>query len=213
MCIGRRGRGGRHGLRRYRRRVGRGLADRELHGRDLLGLVDDDLLGDAAQLLVLAVAQFDHGHVDRALMMRRHHRDEIAVDVAGRLGAHAVHHLRHRRVGLFQERAFLGRRRRWLRTRIVRQHKKGEGGDDQYARAEDGSGARPVSSRHLLVRSRIARDHVATAMHALPEGSCACYSGDAGARRLFRHRLLFLFEHMRCGAGAAKRMTSRRAIT
>jgi len=32
------------------------LADRELHGRDLLHLVDDDFLGDPPQLLALAIA-------------------------------------------------------------------------------------------------------------------------------------------------------------
>ena len=65
----------------------RRLADRELHRVDLLHLVDDDLLGDAPQLFVLAVAQFDDGHVDRALMMRGHHGDEVAVDIAGGLAA------------------------------------------------------------------------------------------------------------------------------
>ena len=33
--------------------------------------LDDDFLRDALELLVLAVAQFEHGHVDRALMVRR----------------------------------------------------------------------------------------------------------------------------------------------
>src|ERR1700737_2690166 len=45
------------------------LANRELHGGDLLQLVDDDFLRDAPQLFVLAVTQFADRHVDRALMM------------------------------------------------------------------------------------------------------------------------------------------------
>src|SRR5262245_7234167 len=48
-------RGGRgYGLGGRRRRRRNLLADRELHGRDLLHLVDDDFLSDATQLLVLA---------------------------------------------------------------------------------------------------------------------------------------------------------------
>jgi hypothetical protein len=95
-------------MRRRGRCVGRRLANCELHRGNLLHLVDDDFLRDPPKLLVLAVAQLDHGHVDGALMMRVHHGNEVAIDVAGRLRRHVVHHLGHRRVVLFQERGFLG---------------------------------------------------------------------------------------------------------
>ena len=49
-------------LRRRRRGVRHLLADRELHGGDLLHLVDDDFLRDAPQLFVLAVTQFADRH-------------------------------------------------------------------------------------------------------------------------------------------------------
>ena len=96
--------------RLVRRRRGRRqrLAERQPHRGDLLLLVDDDLLRDAPQLLVVTVAQLGLRHVDRALMMRHHHRDEVLVDVAGRLDAHADHHLRHRAVVLGQERRLFG---------------------------------------------------------------------------------------------------------
>ena len=54
------------------------LAERQAHGRDLLLLLDDDLLRDAPELLVLAVAQLGQRHVDGALVVRDHHRDEVA---------------------------------------------------------------------------------------------------------------------------------------
>src|SRR5258705_13889122 len=43
-------------LRRSRRGIRYRLANRKVHGRDLLHLVDDDLLRDAPQLFVLAVS-------------------------------------------------------------------------------------------------------------------------------------------------------------
>ena len=55
----------------------------------------------------MAVAQFGLSHVDRALVVRNHHRDEIPVDVAGGLHGHVVHHLRHGGVVFRQER-FIG---------------------------------------------------------------------------------------------------------
>ncbi len=58
------------------------LADREPHRGDFLLLLDDDFLRDAAQLLVVAVAQLDHAPCRSPLVMRRHHLDEVAVDVA-----------------------------------------------------------------------------------------------------------------------------------
>src|SRR5215831_7698726 len=69
--------GNRFLLRRSRRGIRCGFADRKLHGRDFLHLVDNDLLRDAAQLFVLAVAQFADSHSNGALMMRDHHRHEI----------------------------------------------------------------------------------------------------------------------------------------
>lgn len=83
------------------------FTDRKFHRRDLLHLADDDFLRDTTELLVLAVAQFEHGHVDRPLMVRGHHGDEVAVDVAGRLCLHAAHHLAHRDLVLGKESAFV----------------------------------------------------------------------------------------------------------
>ncbi|SEJ81734.1 hypothetical protein SAMN05518849_114104 [Sphingobium sp. AP50] len=65
------------------------------HSRDLLLLIDDDLLGDPAQLLVFAESQFGNCHVDRALMMRLHRRDKVSIDVAGWRGLHGRHHAIH----------------------------------------------------------------------------------------------------------------------
>jgi hypothetical protein len=56
------------------------------------------------------MAQLRHGHVDRALMVCRHHRDEVLVDIPGRSDAHVDHHLRHRSDVLGQKRRFIGRR-------------------------------------------------------------------------------------------------------
>src|SRR5437870_331070 len=53
-----------------------------LHQLDLLLLFDDDALGKTPQNWIAAVDQFELGHVDRALMMRNHHRGEIAIGVA-----------------------------------------------------------------------------------------------------------------------------------
>ena len=83
------------------------LADRELHRRDLLRLADDDFLREAPKLFVLAVAQFEHGHVDPALMVRRHHGDEVAIDVAGRLYLHGAHHPGHGGLVFGKESAFI----------------------------------------------------------------------------------------------------------
>lgn len=83
------------------------LAERQAHGDDLLLLFDDDFLRDAPQLLVLAVAQFRHRHVDRALVVRDHHGGEVGVDVAGWLRRHPGHHPVHRGAVLRQERRFV----------------------------------------------------------------------------------------------------------
>jgi len=58
------------------------LSERLLHCSDFLSLIDDDFLSDPPQLLVVPVAQFRPGHVDRTLMMRHPGRNEIGVDVA-----------------------------------------------------------------------------------------------------------------------------------
>ena len=79
---------------------------RQPHRGDLLLLGDDDLLREAPELLVAAVAQLRLRHVDRALVVRHHHRDEVGVDVARRLDVHAVHHLCHGGLVLGQERRF-----------------------------------------------------------------------------------------------------------
>ncbi len=56
-----------------------------LHQLDLLLLFDDDALGKTPQNWIAAVDQFELGHVDRALVMRNHHRGEIAIRIARRL--------------------------------------------------------------------------------------------------------------------------------
>jgi hypothetical protein len=66
-----------------------------LHQGDLLGLFDDDPLGQTAHRLVLAVGEFDPRHVDRALMMGDHHGGEVAVGIAGRRDRHGGVHARH----------------------------------------------------------------------------------------------------------------------
>jgi hypothetical protein len=56
-----------------------GLSDSDTHGRDLLLLVDDDLLSKAADLVVVTLAQNCNRHVDSA---ENHHVHEVAVDIA-----------------------------------------------------------------------------------------------------------------------------------
>src|ERR1700719_3763037 len=87
-------RGGQLVRRRHRPREG--LAERQPHRGDLLLLGDDDLLGNALELLVVAVAQFRLRHLDRPLMMRGHHRNEVSIDIPRRSNTHLDHHLRHR---------------------------------------------------------------------------------------------------------------------
>src|SRR5262249_7558759 len=67
--VGRRRRRARRDLGGRRRRGRQRLPQREPHGGDLLLLTNDDFLGDAPKLLILAVAQLCERHVDRALMM------------------------------------------------------------------------------------------------------------------------------------------------
>jgi hypothetical protein len=59
------------------------LTDGEAHGGNLLLLGHDDLLRQPPDLRVAAVAKHRNSYVDRALMMRHHHRYEIGIDVAG----------------------------------------------------------------------------------------------------------------------------------
>jgi len=69
-----------------------------------------------------------------------HHGDEIAVDVAGRLDRHVVHHLDHRGLVLFPERSFVdGNCRRWRRGRMgfVRKDEWRKCKCDKKARAKD----------------------------------------------------------------------------
>src|SRR6516162_10377809 len=58
------------------------LAKRQSHCRDLLCLCDDDFLSHAPERLIVAIAQFGLRHLDCALMMRRHHRNEVSIDIA-----------------------------------------------------------------------------------------------------------------------------------
>jgi hypothetical protein len=114
------------------------LADRELHGRDLLHLVDDDFLGDAPQLLILPVAQLGDRHVDRPLMMRHHHCCEIAIDIAARLDRHIVHHPGHRIIVFLQERRLVcDGSRRHGRTGFLRKQVRRKGKRDKNARAKN----------------------------------------------------------------------------
>jgi len=96
------------------------LAVHEAHRGNLLLLRDDDLLRHASKLLVVAVAELGLCHLDRALVVRNHLRDEIGVRIAGRCNRDASHHGRHGCSGFGQEgRLFRvvnrrGARRDWL---------------------------------------------------------------------------------------------------
>jgi hypothetical protein len=76
------------------------------HRRDLLELLNNNVLDNADKLHVVAVAELRYGHIDGALMMRLHHRYEVMVDITRGLHGHAIHHFRHGGVALFQERGF-----------------------------------------------------------------------------------------------------------
>jgi hypothetical protein len=64
-----------------------------LHDPDFVLLLGDDPLRQVAQFRVLAVHQDGFGHVDGALVVRDHHRDEVVLRHAG--GARAPHALVH----------------------------------------------------------------------------------------------------------------------
>ena len=68
------------------------VAERQMHDRDLLLLRDDDLLGKPSQARVLAVAQFDERHVDRALVVGDHHSREVTIRVTGDWDVHVRMH-------------------------------------------------------------------------------------------------------------------------
>jgi hypothetical protein len=63
-----------------------------------------------------ALVQLRPGHVDGALMVRHHHRHEVAVDVTARLDRHVLHHRLHGRVVCGEEGHF---RIRCVRRRIL----------------------------------------------------------------------------------------------
>lgn len=96
-----------HQLIRRRLRSGQGLAQSEPHGDDLLLLLDDDFLSDAAKPLIVPMAQFGVCHVNRALMVRHHHCDEVLIDVTRRVNGHAIHHSRHSPIVFRQKGGFL----------------------------------------------------------------------------------------------------------
>ena len=74
-------------------------------------------------------------------MMRVHHGDEVAVDIAARLDRHVVHHFGHGVIVLFQERGLAGRGRCRLcgGTGFLREQMRRKGECDQKTRCEDGS--------------------------------------------------------------------------
>jgi len=103
---------------------GEWLAERQPHRSDFLLLRHDDFLGKASELLVAAVAQLGLRHIDRALVMRHHHRDEVRVHVARWLDAHGRHHRVHCR-------AILGEKWRLRRTCRQRCYRRDQSGSNQ----------------------------------------------------------------------------------
>ncbi len=81
---------------------GRALGERAPHDLDLLGLLDDDALGEPAQDGVAPIGEFGFRHIDRALVVRDHHGGEVPVRIAGgrhgHVGVHPGHRLGHQRV-------------------------------------------------------------------------------------------------------------------
>lgn len=84
--------------------------DRALHHPDLVLPLGNDLLGQTANLLVVTVFELGLRHVDRALMLRNRHCNEISIDIAGRLDRHIGRHLSHDRRIRRQERPLI----RWI---------------------------------------------------------------------------------------------------
>jgi len=59
----------------------------------LFFLGNDNLLCQPASCSLWPYLKLGLRHVDRALMVRHHHCDKIAIDIAGRLDRHIRHHL------------------------------------------------------------------------------------------------------------------------
>src|SRR3954451_21314204 len=74
------------------------IPESQFHDFDLLLLRDYNLLGEASQALVLAVAKLGERHVDRALVVRDHHASEVAVRIARIRYVHRRVHPRDRLV-------------------------------------------------------------------------------------------------------------------
>src|SRR5262245_66637633 len=72
-------------------RRGRPVQERP-HVGDLFPLLDDDRLRQPLDPLVAAVLEHRQCHVDRTLMMRDHHAQEVAVDVTTRSDRHVAMH-------------------------------------------------------------------------------------------------------------------------
>ncbi|MNT33614.1 hypothetical protein D3C72_1695500 [compost metagenome] len=120
-----------------------------LHQTDFVLLVSDDALCQVAQFRIAGVEQQCLGHVDGALVMRDHHRDEVMIGLAVHgCGAHAgihdghgvVHALRerlrgagdegfrlprHRRMGMIM------RHRRHAACQADRRDRRGHGGEQE----------------------------------------------------------------------------------
>src|SRR5215467_131793 len=67
------------------------------HVGDLLPLLDDDRLRQTLDPLVSPVLEHEQRHVDRALMMRDHHAQEVTVEVTAGSDRHVT---MHGRIGL-----------------------------------------------------------------------------------------------------------------
>jgi hypothetical protein len=90
----------------FHRPEGRGhcvIVDRKAHCANLVLLGDDDFLSQAANRFIVARSQHGARHVDRALVVRNHHRDEVAVDITGRGHMHRRHHALHGFIVLREE--------------------------------------------------------------------------------------------------------------
>jgi hypothetical protein len=84
------------------------LADCELHFRYLVLLLCDDVLSESPKLLVVTILEFCPRHIDRVLMMRDHHGDEVAIYVARRLDEHARARPAHGQIIVEQELLLVG---------------------------------------------------------------------------------------------------------
>jgi hypothetical protein len=79
---------------RMRKARWRRFSNRATHCGHLVQSFRDDTLSQTAKLLIMAVFELGSGHVDGTLLVGHHEGDEIAIDVAGRIGhAHVQAHL------------------------------------------------------------------------------------------------------------------------